>query len=270
VRAGWLDAPKVAFYGVGDGSSPATKTSFLYRTTTVGLSARVRAASFVAFGGGIDVLHVDSGAGTGGTSIEKRFTAADTTGLGAAPNYLRSRLFAEVDSRDSPGYTRSGGLYRVDVSDYHQTSAGPYGFRRVDAEVDHFIPVLRENWVIALRAVASRTDTSRGNVVPYFLMPDLGGSSELRGYPSWRFRDRNRLLLSGEYRWMAGQFVDMALFLDAGRVAAQWNDVDVKSLRRSYGIGVRLHTPAATVVRVEVARTRNEGTSLILGFGPVF
>ena len=43
----------------------------------------------------------------------------------------------------------------------------------------------------------------------------------LRGYPSWRFRDRNRLLLTGEYRWTAGQFVDMALFVDAGKVAAR-------------------------------------------------
>ena len=50
-------------------------------------------------------------------------------------------------------------------------------------------------------------------------MPDLGGSHTLRGYPTWRFRDRNRLLLTGEYRWTAGPFVDMALFLDAGKVA---------------------------------------------------
>ena len=52
-------------------------------------------------------------------------------------------------------------------------------------------------------------------------MPELGGSHTLRGYSSWRFRDRNRLLLTGEYRWTAGPFVDMALFVDAGKVAAR-------------------------------------------------
>jgi AAA family ATP:ADP antiporter len=270
LRARWLDAPKVAFYGVGNQSSPAAKTSFLYRTTTVGMSARVRPAKVFAFGGGADVLGVDTGAGTSGRSIEERFTVADTTGLGAAPTYLRSNMFVEVDSRDSPGYTRRGGFYRADVASYHQTGDGPYSFRRVDAEIDHFIPLLRENWVIALRAVASAAATAAGESVPYFLMPDLGGSSDLRGYPSWRFRDRNRLLLTGEYRWMAGQFVDMALFVDAGKVAARWSDVGLEGLRRSYGIGVRFHTPAATVMRVEVARTRDEGTSLILAFGPAF
>jgi AAA family ATP:ADP antiporter len=270
LRAGWLEAPTVAFYGVGDQSSPAGKSSFLYRTTTAGISARVRPASRFAVGGGADALGVDTGPGTSGAAIDEKFTAAEAAGLGAAPTYLRSRVFAEVDRRQSPGYTRRGGFYRVDVADYHQINDGPYGFRRVDAEVDQFIPLLRENWVIAMRAVASTTATARGNVVPYFLMPDLGGGSELRGYPSWRFRDRNRLLLTGEYRWMAGQFVDMALFVDAGKVAARWADIDLEGLKRSYGVGVRFHTPAATVMRIEVARTRDEGTSLILAFGPVF
>ena len=267
--ANWLDAPRVAFYGVGNETASNARVSFLYRTTTVGGSARIRPASFFAAGGGLDVLDVDTGPGRSGVSIERSFAAADTAGLGAAPTYIRSRAFAEIDRRDSPGYTRRGGLYRLDVYDYHQTNTGSHSFRQVDAEVDQFVPVLRENWVIALRALASVTGTSDGNTVPYFLMPDLGGSRYLRGYPSWRFRDNTRVLLTGEYRWTAGQFVDMALFVDAGQVAARWSDVDVDRFKKTYGLGVRLHTAGATLVRVEVARTR-EGTGLILAFGPVF
>jgi hypothetical protein len=268
-RANWLDAPKVAFYGVGNDSSPAAHTSFLYRTTTIGGSLRVLPASFFAIGGGVDSIDVKTGAGTAGTSIEQRFTLADTAGLAASPSYIRSRAFAEIDWRESPGYTRSGGLYRVTWSDYHQRNTGPYSFRQLDAEADQFLPLLRENWVIALRALASTTYTDSGNAVPYFLMPDLGGSSRLRGYPAWRFRDRNRLLLTGEYRWMAGQFVDMAIFLDAGKVAPTRSDLDLTKLKTSYGVGIRFHMPSATLLRMEVARTA-EGTSLVFGFGPVF
>jgi AAA family ATP:ADP antiporter len=268
--AGWLDAPKVAFYGVGNGSLTNERTSFRYRTTTAGVSARVRPTSVFAVGGGLESLSIDTGSGTSGTSIERLFTPGNTAGLGASPMYLRSHAFAEVDWRESPGYTRRGGLYRVDWSDYHQTNTGLYTFRQLDAEVDQFVPVLRENWVIALRALVSSTDATAGNTVPYFLMPDLGGSRHLRGYPSWRFRDRNRILLTGEYRWTAGQFVDMALFLDAGKVAARWSDVDLDDLKKSYGIGIRFHTATATVLRFELARTRDEGTGLIFAFGPVF
>jgi hypothetical protein len=265
----WLDAPKVAFYGLGNESTPADKTSFLYRTTTAGASAGFKPNPILTVGGGMHFLDISTGAGRAGTSIENHFTVPAAPGLGASPTYLRSDLFAEVDSRTSPGYTRRGGLYRVAWSNYHQTSAGPYAFRQLDAQVDQFIPLLRENWVIALRALVSTTDTDAGNAVPYFLMPQLGGGSELRGYPSWRFRDRNRMLLSGEYRWMAGQFVDMALFVDAGKVAARTRDLDFNDLRTSYGIGVRFHTPLATVTRFELARTR-EGTGLVLSFGPSF
>jgi hemolysin activation/secretion protein len=105
--------------------------------------------------------------------------------------------------------------------------------------------------------------------VPYFLMPDLGGSHTLRGYPAWRFRDRNRVLLTGEYRWTAGPFVDMALFLDAGKVAPRARDLDLRGFTKTYGLGMSLHTPLSTVTRIEVARTP-EGTSLVFSFSPSF
>jgi outer membrane protein assembly factor BamA len=178
-------------------------------------------------------------------------------------------VFAEVDSRTSPGYTRRGGLYRVDFSDYRQTNAGALNFQRVDAEAQQFIPLLRENWVIALRAQASTTHTSNGNGVPYFLMPDLGGSHTLRGYPAWRFRDRNSLVMTAEYRWTAGSFVDMSIFFDAGKVARRASDLNFSNLKTSHGVGFTFHTPSATMARIELART-SEGTSVVFAFSPSF
>jgi len=123
--------------------------------------------------------------------------------------------------------------------------------------------------VIALRAATSSTDTSAGHDVPYFLMPDLGGSHTLRGYQFGRFRDRNRLLLSAEYRWTAGSFVDMALFADTGKVAERFSDLDLQNLKTSYGVGLTLHTLTRTVTRIELARTR-DGMGLSFSFSPSF
>ena len=85
----------------------------------------------------------------------------------------------------------------------------------------------------------------------------------------WRFRDRNRLLLTGEYRWTAGPFVDMAVFVDAGKVAARRSDLDLRNLKTSHGIGFSLHTPSQTIARIELARS-HEGTTLSLSFSPSF
>jgi outer membrane protein assembly factor BamA len=187
----------------------------------------------------------------------------------AETNYRRSAAFAEIDWRSSPLYTRRGGLYRVDFSNYDQTNTGNASFRRVDAEVRQFVPLLRENWVIALRGLVSTTDAEPGQVVPFFLLPDLGGSDALRGYSAWRFRDRSRMLLSAEYRWTAGSLVDMAVFFDAGNVGPRLRDLSVRHLETTHGIGVTFHTPNATLTRIELART-SEGMRVAMSMSPSF
>ena len=258
LRGSWLDAPKVAYYGTGNESLKSDRGSVFYRTTTVGATARVRAAPFLTVGAGLDAIQMETGPATPNAALTP-----------ANPAYRRSRMFAEMDWRKSPGYTTRGGLYRVEWSDYRQTNSGANTFSRFDAEVQQFVPVLRENSVIALRALASSTHTSAGETVPYVLLPDLGGSHLLRGYRTWRFRDRNRLLLTGEYRWRAGHFVDMALFLDAGQVAPRFGGLTIRDFRKTYGLGMSFHTLASTVTRIDVARTR-EGTSLVFSFSPNF
>jgi AAA family ATP:ADP antiporter len=248
-KGNWIDAPAVNFYGVGN-DTPGIHADYAFRSTTAGASARLQVAPLFAIGAGADALAIDA--------------------TGVSPTYRVSRLFAEFDWRSSPSYTRHGGFYRVDWADYHDaTSGGHASFRRLDAEAAQFIPILRENWVIALRAAASTTETAAGNQVPYYLLPDLGGSHTLRGYPTWRFRDRNRLALTGEFRWTAGPFVDMALFADAGKVAATFEDLGLQDMKHSFGIGMTLHTLDRTLTRIELVRSR-EGTSVSFSFGPSF
>lgn len=245
----WLDAPAVPFYGVGNDSLGVPR-DYAYRSTTAGALARYPTPTPVGLGGGMELLAIDS--------------------TDASPTYRHSRLFAEYDSRTSPAYTRSGGLYRVDWSDYHDTKAGGrYSFRRIDAGVAQFVPLLRENWVIALRAAAASTGTAAGHDVPGFLLPALGGSHTLRGYSTWRFRDRESLAFTGAYLWTAGPFVDMALFVDAGQVAPTMRDFNVRDFKTSHGIGMTLHTFDKTITRVELARTR-DGMGVSFSFSPSF
>jgi len=101
------------------------------------------------------------------------------------------------------------------------------------------------------------------------MLPPHGGASALRGYHSWRFRAGRRVLLSGEYRWTAGQLVEMALSADAGKVVADRSDLDLSGLRKDYGIGIRFHGPETTPLRVDLARG-DEGWRLSIGGGAAF
>lgn len=268
-KASVLDAPSVDYYGLGD-VRDAKATTFAYRPTTIGATVTVKPAPRVTFGGGVDYVGIETGSG-GRDSIEQQFTPATAPGLGGDPNYLRTNLFAGYDWRLARGYTDRGGWYHVEWYDYRRRDDGPGSFRRLDAEARQFFPILRANWVIALRGLVSVTDadTDKGEFVPFYLMPALGGSDELRGYPAWRFRDRNRILTTAEYRWKAGQFVDLALFVDAGKVTSERKDLDLGGLVTTYGIGVRFHTPTSNVLRIELARTRN-GFALVFAAGQIF
>jgi ATP:ADP antiporter, AAA family len=247
--ASWTDVPSAPRYrGPQDG-----RRDFHYRAALAGLSGRVAVTGRLAVGGALHALAT---------------RAEDATSL-VTPAYRRTQVFAEVDSRTSPSYTTRGGLYRLTWSTYHQVNGRAFSFVRTDADVRQFLPLLRDNWVIALRATASITDAAPGQSVPYALLPELGGSNALRGYAPWRFRDRDRVLLSAEYRWMAGPFVEMAAFVDAGGVAPAVDDLAWRRLHTSHGVGLALHTTRTTVARFELAHSP-EGLCFTLAFSPSF
>jgi outer membrane protein assembly factor BamA len=137
-----------------------------------------------------------------------------------------------------------------------------YGFRRVDYDVIQHVPVGRDSWVLSLRGRVETTFVDDGDAIPFFMLPALGGGSTLRGFSSWRFRDRHSLLLSAEWRVLVNRFLDTALFYDAGKVTSRTSDLDFDGLKSNYGFGFRFHGPLATPLRIELAKS-NEGLVLV-------
>jgi hypothetical protein len=255
--ASWLDAPRVAFYGIGNDTTKPDDgvTRFVYRATTVGARGEAKVVGPLSAGGAIDYLRVDSSA-----SRRDPFGGAAAL-FDATPSWTRSTAFVRLDTRPSPAYARRGTLLRAQWWNYAQQAGTGSAFRQFEAEAAQLLPILRENWIIALRARVTTTDTDPGQQVPFYLMPSLGGGSSIRGYHSWRFRDRHALLLNAEYRWTPSPYLDLALFLDAGRVAARKADLDLDDLHTGYGIGARFHTSSSMVLRIDLGRS-TEGVAL--------
>jgi outer membrane protein assembly factor BamA len=131
------------------------------------------------------------------------------------------------------------------------------------------VPILRDAWVLSLRGRVQTTYDRDDQVIPFFMQPSLGGGSSLRGFTSWRFRDRHSLLLSAEWRVLVNRFIDTALFYDAGKVTAERSELDFTDLKDDYGIGFRLHGPMATPLRIELAKS-NEGLALVFSAKAAF
>ena len=96
-----------------------------------------------------------------------------------------------------------------------------FGFQLIEYEGIQHLPILREAWVLSLRGRVQTASAKDGQQIPFFMLPALGGGSTLRGYSSWRFRDRNSLLLQAEWRIMVNRYLDLAFFYDAGKVTAR-------------------------------------------------
>jgi surface antigen Omp85-like protein len=262
-RARWQDAPTLPFHGLGP-DSPRTRAKYSERKTEVSGEAAFRPVSLLRVGAGIGVERFDTSIASDSNS--SLFTGVP--GAGAEPQYLHGRVSAAIDSRAGPGYSRSGSLLGATLHAYHQQDDGPYSFQRLDGVAEQYVPVLHGNWVLYLGLRASTTSARSGQTVPFFLMPDLGGGSDLRGYGSYRFRDRHSILLTAEYRWYAQEYLDGAIFYDAGKTVPDRGALDFTSLKSSIGAGIRLHTPQSTVLRIELARS-HEALRLILSFSPV-
>jgi hypothetical protein len=267
----YIDAPDVRYHGIGNDTLKDEGTYFGYTPAGGGVRLDFEASKRLSLGGGVNYLHINTSAGRTGLSIEQRFSSIDTPGLEFDRySYITSTARAAFDWRRPGGYSGSGGLYRVQFDDYRERDHDAYSFRSLEAEVRQLIPLLRANWVLALRGLATVTDIDDAGTLPYFLLPSLGGGSTLRGYPDFRFRDRHRLVMNAEVRWTPARFLDMAVFYDTGKVAARREDLDFDDLQESYGIGMRIVGPKGYAFRVEVAHSREHSARLLVGAGGTF
>jgi hypothetical protein len=264
VVAGWREATRVGFYGFGTAStSTDDRANYSFTQPYAQALLGVRPTrGLVIFTGGFEVSQWDQGAGGGSApSIEEVYSPATLPGLGASPTYLHSQGSVALDWRTAPGYTRTGGYVGVTGHDFFDPD-DQYSYRRLDYDAIQHIPVRRDTWVVALRGRVETTFVDDNQTIPFFMHPALGGGSTLRGFSSWRFRDRHSLLLTAEWRVLVNRFLDTAVFYDAGKVTSRISDLSLDGLKSDYGFGFRFHGPRVTPLRIELAKS-NEGLSLV-------
>jgi hypothetical protein len=260
VDAGRTVAKRLRYYGNGPLSVKGQSVLYDLELAEAGATATLRPAHWFRLDAGYKWLKFDSR----GPAFPDR---AFSTNLGLSYDVARAGL--AIDWRTSPGYSTRGGLYRVTWSQYSERQDRPYSFHSIECEAIQLLPLRREQYVLAVRGLATLMMTGEGNEVPFALAPTLGGTEMLRGFATRRFTDRNLLLLTAEYRWRPSRFLDMAVFYDAGKVAGRRSDINLSNLETDWGIGARLHGPTFTALRVELAKSR-EGWRVVIAAHQVF
>jgi hypothetical protein len=109
-----------------------------------------------------------------------------------------------------------------------------------------------------------------GGDPPFTLLGWVGGDNTARGYFEGRYRDRDRILLNGEYRCNLYKFFDGVLFVDTGMVASDlFRSSPLRDLHVTGGFGMRFHLHPDIIVRFDMGFSA-EMTAAYLNFGHTF
>jgi hypothetical protein len=272
------------FWGLGNATSETDKTVFRIAQTAVGGSFGIRLLPWLSVAGTAARFAPGIKAPSSSTPvITDVFDESTAPGLTSQPLFFRSGLTVDLDYRDAIPPIRTavrldqlplagasrGGRYQGTLTWYDDRELDRYSFRKTTVDLQQFVPLLHGHRVLAVRALAVLTDTASDRAVPFYLSPTFGGLNIGRGYPTFRFRDRNLVALQAEYRYQVSPLVSAALFADAGQVAPRVEAIAWSRFKTTFGTGVRFGAGSAAALRFDLA-FGGDGPTFIFGLGHAF
>lgn len=171
----------------------------------------------------------------------------------------------EIDSRDHEQFPRNGWHIVGQTVLYRESVGSDFEADTYKLSVNHYFP-MRDADVLATRLVMKSADED----VPFFLLSTFGGKTDLRGYPSGRYRDETMYALQTEYRWQFSDRWVFTGFAGVGEVAESFSRMG-RNFLPAAGIGARFVLSAKHKVGLSFdAAKGKDGTELYFGVGEAF
>ena len=201
---------------------------------------------------GLNINNILKGRGVSPSTSES-FSKETLSGLDEQVKLIRLELGAQHDSKNRPGNPSEGFEARATTGIYSQIGDDKVGFWKGSFDFKHFINLFY-NRVLMFRIAGEMTEPISSRDIPFYYLSELGRSGTIRGFERGRFRDRDMVLGSLEYRypiWSDG--IDALLFIDAGKVTPDiFNDNSMNNFNVSYGTGIRIWSPEGLVSKLEI------------------
>jgi hypothetical protein len=258
VGAGYMDV-RYRFYGIGNAANDRG----------IGLDILQRGPVYFAKGSWRIWKQLYAGLGyvRGSVETRARFVIPDTNSFDPSLDVDIGALIIplNIDSRDNEQFPRDGWLINSTVSLYRESLASDFDATIVNLNVNRYVP-MRQQDTFAWRAVVR----SASGDSPFFLLSTFGGSKDLRGYPSGRYRDSNMYAVQGEYRWQFNDSWILTGFAGFGEVFAESSEIGNNFLPAA-GAGVRyvLSKKHKVSLSADIA-VGNDGAEFYFGVGEAF
>ncbi len=159
------------------------------------------------------------------------------------------------DKRDDPLFPERGNYIYINSETKGVILPSDVNYVRPTFEYRVFRPIMMLVGAVSVK-VGVVQEVSPTTEVPVYKRFYCGGTSSVRGYSEWSIgpRDENanpiggRALveLSGEIRYPIYKILGGTLFIDAGNIWQEYDDIDA-SLRWGIGAGLRVKTPLGSI-----------------------
>jgi len=171
----------------------------------------------------------------------------------------------EIDSRDHEQFPRDGWLVKARGMFYRKSVGSEFESETFKFIANRYLP-MRDQDVLALRLFIKGTSED----TPFFLLSTFGGSTDLRGYPSGRYRDRMMYAMQSEYRWHYNDRWIFSGFAGFGEVADSFSNFG-KNFLPAGGIGARFVLSAKHRVSLSAdVAVGDDGAEFYFGVGEAF
>jgi len=259
--AGSINYAKLAdeqFYGIGPRSVKGDRSNYGLEQTNCAVIATYRL-----------IPKVDVSLTSGWES--ERFFRGGNERLAITPDTLpgsnekvllmRFAGGVQYDSRDRKGNPRSGQEAGAGMAIYTQVNGFDHGFIRGDISATQYLHLFYDR-TLALKVSAQANRPVGKQTIPFYHLAQVGENETLRGLLNGRYRDRDLIYGSIEYRYPVftpyyTRMVDGVLFVDAGQVTSDlFSKPMLKDVSVSYGFGFRLYGEAGLRAKAELGLSR--------------
>ena len=250
-----------ALFGIGPASDfKDDRSNFAHEQVTgegrfgvnLGKNASVNATA------GFDINEISKGRDNSPRSNTGSFTKLTLPGLDEQVRVARLHTSLQHDSRNRPGNPSRGGEELLKAGIFIETGGDEFGFWKLSADLTRYIHLFY-NRVLVLRVAGEVTEPLSDREIPFYYLSELGRHEIIRGFTRGRFRDRDMVLGSAEYRypiWHSG--ADALLFVDAGKVSEDIFDEFTDHFHVSYGVGIRVWSRRGLITGLEIGWSADE------------
>jgi len=278
---------KERFYGIGNGDEvdaaampidpltdpTAVETRYEQQLIRATAGADLELVGDLHARAAASIADVELGRSEQGMPIDEVYMPASLVGF-EGYQLAYGELEVRWDSRRAASYlepTRimSSGVFAAAFLGRTHAFDGFEGYWRYGGDLQGFWRIAPGPRVLAGRLRAEGV-TGQRDEVPLNELPQLGGRTYLRGYPTERFRDRLAVVGSVDYEWDLARFFTAGLFVDAGRVYEAPDELTLDDLRVGYGVSLQIHTGHMYLMRFNVATSIDGGVFFDFAFDSLF